>query len=59
MNGVMSAIGAKRTLRIALHMSAFGGKADIATIEKKRLTITVALQRTESPLRDKKNCCVS
>ena len=26
----MSAIGTKRTLRVALHMSAFGGKADMA-----------------------------
>ncbi|MGA7580302.1 MAG: hypothetical protein WBW59_03240, partial [Pseudolabrys sp.] len=26
----MSAIGTKRTCRVALHMSAFGGKADIA-----------------------------
>ena len=26
----MSAIGTKRTYRVALHMSAFGGKADIA-----------------------------
>ena len=25
----MSAIGTKRTCRVALHMSAFGGKADI------------------------------
>jgi hypothetical protein len=25
----MSAIGTKRTYRVALHMSAFGGKADI------------------------------
>jgi hypothetical protein len=31
MNREMSAIGTKRTLRVALHMSAFGGKADIAT----------------------------
>ncbi len=29
MNTAMSAFGTKRTLRIALHMSAFGGKADI------------------------------
>ena len=27
--GAMSAIGTKRTLRVALHMSAFGGKADM------------------------------
>ena len=27
----MSAIGTKRTSLVALHMSAFGGKADIAT----------------------------
>ena len=26
----MSAIGTKRTCRVALHMSAIGGKADIA-----------------------------
>ena len=31
MNGGMSAIGLKRTYRVALHMSAFGGKADMAT----------------------------
>ena len=30
MNGGMSAIGTKRTYRVALHMSAIGGKADIA-----------------------------
>ena len=30
MNGGMSALGTKRTCRVALHMSAFGGKADIA-----------------------------
>ena len=30
MNDAMSAIGTKRTYTIALHMSAFGGKADIA-----------------------------
>ena len=30
MNSAMSAIGTKRTCRVALHMSAFGGKADIA-----------------------------
>ena len=30
MNGGMSAFGTKRTYRVALHMSAFGGKADIA-----------------------------
>ena len=30
MNGWMSAIGTKRTFRVALHMSAFGGKADMA-----------------------------
>jgi hypothetical protein len=29
MNGGMSAIGPKQTSPIALHMSAFGGKADI------------------------------
>jgi hypothetical protein len=29
MNGAMSAIGPKRTSVIALHMSAFGGKADM------------------------------
>ena len=29
MNGGMSAIGTKRTSQVALHMSAFGGKADI------------------------------
>jgi hypothetical protein len=26
----MSALGTKRTCRVALHMSAFGGKADMA-----------------------------
>jgi hypothetical protein len=30
MSGMMSAIGPKRTSLVALHMSAFGGKADIA-----------------------------
>ena len=29
MNSAMSAIGTKRTFRVALHMSAFGGKADM------------------------------
>ena len=29
MNGGMSAIGTKRTSLVALHMSAFGGKADM------------------------------
>ena len=29
MSGAMSAIGTKRTYRVAPHMSAFGGKADI------------------------------
>ena len=28
--GAMSAIGTKQTCRVALHMSAIGGKADIA-----------------------------
>ena len=28
--GLMSAIGTKRTSLVALHMSAFGGKADMA-----------------------------
>ena len=28
--GAMSAIGTKRTYQVALHMSAIGGKADIA-----------------------------
>ena len=28
----MSAIGTKRTCRVALHMSAIGGKADIAIV---------------------------
>jgi len=31
----MSAIGTKRTWAIALHMSAFGGKADIGASGKK------------------------
>ena len=30
MNGGMSAIGTKRTWVVAPHMSAFGGKADMA-----------------------------
>jgi hypothetical protein len=30
MNGGMSALGTERTHRVALHMSAFGGKADMA-----------------------------
>ena len=30
MSGAMSAIGTKRTSLVALHVSAFGGKADIA-----------------------------
>ena len=30
MNGGMSAIGPKQTWLVALHMSAFGGKADMA-----------------------------
>jgi len=29
MTSAMSAIGPKQTFRVALHMSAFGGKADI------------------------------
>ena len=29
MNGAMSAIGTKRTSLAALHLSAFGGKADM------------------------------
>ena len=29
MSALMSAIGTKQTYRVALHMSAFGGKADI------------------------------
>jgi hypothetical protein len=29
MSGTMSAFGPKRTSLVALHMSAFGGKADI------------------------------
>ena len=28
----MSAIGTKRTYRVALHMSAFGGKADMTSL---------------------------
>ena len=32
MNGAMSAIGTKRTSPSALHMSAFGGKADIEIV---------------------------
>ena len=34
MNGGMSAIGTKRTSPSALHMSAFGGKADIGKPSK-------------------------
>ena len=34
MNGGMSAIGTKRTCRIAPQMSAFGGKADIVGPER-------------------------
>ena len=30
MNSAMSAIGTKRTFLVAPHMSAFGGKADMA-----------------------------
>ena len=30
MNERMSAFGTKRTCRVAVHMSAFGGKADMA-----------------------------
>ena len=33
----MSAIGTKRTCRVAPHMSAFGGKADIGTTCNVRL----------------------
>ena len=32
----MSAFGTKRTCRVALHMSAFGGKADIAHVIDER-----------------------
>ena len=34
MNVGMSTIGTKRTYRVALHMSAFGGKADIAPVSQ-------------------------
>ena len=37
MNSGMSAIGTKRTCRVALHMSAFGGKADIEGQGARRL----------------------
>ena len=32
-NGAMSAIGTKRTCQVALHMSAFGGKADMRSLQ--------------------------
>ena len=34
MKGGMSAFGTKRTSPVALHVSAFGGKADMATVRK-------------------------
>ena len=34
--GLISAIGTKRTYRVALHMSAFGGKADMTFLRCER-----------------------
>jgi hypothetical protein len=49
MNGAMSAIGTKRTSLVALHMSAFGGKADIldrkADIELAPITVFIGGNR--------------
>ena len=45
----MSAIGTKRTYRVALHMSAFGGKVDIirgkADIDQRTFVTNVALSQ--------------
>ena len=52
MNGAMSAIGTKRTSLVALHMSAFGGKADIGfcaahlAFDPKRTCLTHSVPQT-------------
>ena len=43
----MSAIGTKRTYQVALHMSAFGGKADITIKRLKCLLLTQSGHRYE------------
>jgi len=39
MNGGMSAIGSKQTSATALHMSAFGGEADITWASRRSLGV--------------------
>ena len=47
----MSAIGTKRTYRVALHMSAFGGKADISNRRKIELArVTGELHSAAYPM---------
>ena len=46
MSRSMSAIGTKRTLLVALHMSAFGGKADI---DASKATIFFSNSRLHDP----------
>ena len=46
MNGVMSAIGTKRTCTSALHMSAFGGKADMTLCGNPLLRSLLGVKRT-------------
>jgi hypothetical protein len=42
----MSAIGPKRTFLVALHMSAFGGKADMAVCENTLSRSLLGVKRT-------------
>jgi hypothetical protein len=42
----MSAIGPKQTWAVALHMSAFGGKADMTICESRRLRSLLGAKRT-------------
>jgi hypothetical protein len=46
MNGVMSAFGPKRTSLVALHMSAFGGKADMTLCGNPLLRSLLGIKRT-------------
>ena len=47
-NGEMSAIGTKRTWPRAVHMSAFGGKADMTFVRKSAFAVAIGC-KTDMP----------
>ena len=49
MNGGMSAIGTKQTSACALHMSAFGGKADMAPAMGQKQTFRPSMTMSGLP----------